>query len=174
MKRHQMHSIEIDVDESSDDGSENCVGVQSSAQHSGFHSSDPIVLDDLSSPMVRSSGTDVQFCEATNMTLRRSYMEASEHARHLQHELLIARARISQLSVELFQQRQLFQNQVLDMQSGAATIFEPLCQICKSNIAKHAAVPCGHRSLCFPCSTTAELSKCPVCRTPATAWILIY
>jgi hypothetical protein len=51
---------------------------------------------------------------------------------------------------------------------------EPECQICMSEAATHAAVPCGHRVLCAACHAATPLAECPICRAVVTAFLRIY
>ena len=46
------------------------------------------------------------------------------------------------------------------------------CTICLDDDAEYAAVPCGHRCLCFNCSKT--VSQCPMCRTTISAVLRVF
>ena len=46
------------------------------------------------------------------------------------------------------------------------------CAICWDGDAEYAVVPCGHRCLCFSCSST--VSQCPVCRTVMSAVLRVF
>ena len=46
------------------------------------------------------------------------------------------------------------------------------CTICLDDDADYAAVPCGHRCLCFNCSKT--VSQCPMCRTTISAVLRVF
>ena len=46
---------------------------------------------------------------------------------------------------------------------------ETTCIVCFSQPKTHAAVPCGHRCACGPCS--AKMSLCPYCRGTVMMWM---
>ena len=48
---------------------------------------------------------------------------------------------------------------------------ETTCIVCFAEPKTHAAVPCGHQSVCGACS--AKMDMCPYCRAPAETWMRV-
>ena len=46
---------------------------------------------------------------------------------------------------------------------------ESTCIVCFEGDKTHAAVPCGHQTVCGPCSE--KIVSCPICRAKAQPWI---
>ena len=45
---------------------------------------------------------------------------------------------------------------------------ETICSICKTNQANIILSPCGHKCICYECSTLMQNNKCPLCRIQIT------
>jgi len=48
---------------------------------------------------------------------------------------------------------------------------ETTCIVCFTGDKNHVAVPCGHQTVCGPCSE--KLEECPVCRAKAQPWVRV-
>jgi hypothetical protein len=45
------------------------------------------------------------------------------------------------------------------------------CVVCFDGAKTHAAVPCGHISVCVNCVGSNQLKTCPCCRAPVQLWL---